>query len=168
VARLFSNRERPFDMGVLPTELLARDPDAPIGDSQLPKDVNAAGSESILAAIPEYRDLCIKYFDGEVAAKRAPVPDDPLTRARNMKASAYFLDATLAGVCRIEDSDWVAKDHPPHTHAFVFLVEFGRFAAFIHPLSPLTAEQVVSAIRQVASARATFGDSYSSGGLFFR
>ncbi len=126
MARLFSNRERPFDMGVLPTELLARDPDAPIGDSQLPKDVNAAGSESILAAIPEYRDLCIKYFDGEVAAKRAPVPDDPLTRARNMKASAYFLDATLAGVCRIEDSDWVAKDHPPHTHAFVFLVEFGR------------------------------------------
>ncbi len=42
------------------------------------------------------------------------------------------------------------------------------FAAFIHPLSPLTADQVVSAIRQVASARATFGDSYSSGGLFFR
>lgn len=42
------------------------------------------------------------------------------------------------------------------------------FAAFIHPLSPLTAEQVVSAIRQVASARATFGDSYSGGTLFFR
>lgn len=42
------------------------------------------------------------------------------------------------------------------------------FAAFIHPLSPLTAEQVVSAIRQVASARETFGDSYSGGTLFFR
>lgn len=42
------------------------------------------------------------------------------------------------------------------------------FAAFIHPLSPLTAKQVVSAIRQVASARQTFGDSYSSGELFFR
>ena len=42
------------------------------------------------------------------------------------------------------------------------------YAAFIHPLSPLTAEQVVSAIRQVASARETFGDSYSGGTLFFR
>lgn len=42
------------------------------------------------------------------------------------------------------------------------------FSAFLHPLSPLTAEQVVSAIRQVASARETFGTSYSSGALFFR
>lgn len=42
------------------------------------------------------------------------------------------------------------------------------FSAFLHPLSPLTQEQVVSAIRQVAAARETFGDSYSSGTLFFR
>lgn len=42
------------------------------------------------------------------------------------------------------------------------------FAAFIHPLSPLSAEQVASAIRQVASARETFGDSYSGGTLLFR
>lgn len=42
------------------------------------------------------------------------------------------------------------------------------FAAFIHPLSPLSTEQVVSAIRQVAAARETFGDTYSSGGLSFR
>lgn len=42
------------------------------------------------------------------------------------------------------------------------------FAAFIHPLSPLTAGQIVSAIRQVAAARETFGSSYSGGGPFFR
>ncbi len=42
------------------------------------------------------------------------------------------------------------------------------FAAFLHPLSPLTEEQVVSAIRQVAAARRTFGDSYSSGTLLYR
>ncbi len=42
------------------------------------------------------------------------------------------------------------------------------FSAFLHPLSSLTAEQIVSAIRQVASARETFGSSYSSGTLFFR
>ncbi len=38
------------------------------------------------------------------------------------------------------------------------------YAAFIHPLSPLTREQVLSAMRQVASAHATFGTSYSGGG----
>jgi ferredoxin len=68
----------------------------------------------------------VKHLDGEVAPARAPVPEDPLARARNLKASAYFLDATLAGVCRIEDSDWLAAQHPDHAHAFVFLVEFGR------------------------------------------
>jgi ferredoxin len=126
MARLFSNRERPFDMGVLPTELLARDPDAPIAHARLPADSAAAHEESILASIPEYRDLCIRFLDGEVAATRAPIPEDGLARARNLKASAYFLDATLAGVCRIEAADWAVAERPPHTHAFVFLVEFGR------------------------------------------
>jgi ferredoxin len=126
MSRLFSNRDRSFDMGVLPTELLARDPDAAIADARSRGDAAAPAAESILDAIPEYRDLCVKFFDGEVSLKRAPVPDDPLTRARNLKASAYFLDATLAGVCKIESSDWTAEQHPMHTHAFVFLVEFGR------------------------------------------
>jgi ferredoxin len=126
VARLFSNRDRPFDMGVLPTELLARDPHLEIRDASLPGDAARPGPDSILAAIPEYRELCVKFFDGEVAPKRAPVPGDPLTRARNLKASAYFLDATLAGACRIEPSDWLALEHPAHTYAFVFMVEFGR------------------------------------------
>ncbi len=126
MARLFSNRDRPYDMGVLPTELLERDAGAAITDARMPGDTAAAAPESILDAIPEYRDLCVRFFDGEAAPKRAPVPDDPFTRARNLKASAYFLDATLAGVCRIEPSDWTAAEHPAHTHAFVFLIEFGR------------------------------------------
>jgi hypothetical protein len=126
MARLFSNRDRPFDMGMLPTELLARDPHLEIGEASVPADAAQPGADSILAAIPEYSELCVKFFDGEVAAKRAPVADDPPARARNLRASAYFLDATLAGVCRIERSDWLAGKHPAHTHAFGFLVEFGR------------------------------------------
>jgi ferredoxin len=68
----------------------------------------------------------VKHLDGEVAPARAPVPEDPLARARNLKASAYFLDATLAGVCEIQKGDWLPEEHPAHNHAFVFLVEFGR------------------------------------------
>jgi ferredoxin len=126
MARLFSNRERPYDMGVLPTELLARDAHLAVLAASMPGDAAQPGRDSILAAIPEYRELCVKFFDGEVGVKRAPVPDDPLVRARNLKASAYFLDATLAGVCVLEEPDWINPGHPPHTHAFVFLVEFGR------------------------------------------
>lgn len=41
------------------------------------------------------------------------------------------------------------------------------YAAFIHPLSPLDADQVESAIRQVASLVETFGTTFSSGELVF-
>lgn len=41
------------------------------------------------------------------------------------------------------------------------------FAAYLHPLSPLTREQIVSAIQQVAAARESFGTGYSSGGPAF-
>lgn len=41
------------------------------------------------------------------------------------------------------------------------------FAAFIHPLSPLTDAEVVAALREVASLTKTFGTAYSSGDLVF-
>ncbi|MCA9652557.1 MAG: hypothetical protein H6712_25155 [Myxococcales bacterium] len=41
------------------------------------------------------------------------------------------------------------------------------YAAFIHPLSPLDAEQVESALRQVANLVETFGTTFSSGELVF-
>jgi ferredoxin len=126
MARLYSNRERPFDLGPLPAELLPRDPGAPLAEARQPADAATAGPDSILPAIPEYRELFAKFLDGEVARQRAPVPEDLLARARNLKASAYFLDVTLAGTCRIETADWIARTHPEHAHAFVFLIEFGR------------------------------------------
>ena len=36
MARLFSNRDRPFDLGPLPAESLARDPAAPVLEARLP------------------------------------------------------------------------------------------------------------------------------------
>lgn len=128
MARLYSNRDRPFDLGPLPLERLPRDPAATILDARQPQDASPADPGSIAAAIPEYRELFRQYLDGEVASSRAPVPDDLVRRAQNLKASAYFLDVTLAGTCRIEPGDWIGGERPAHTHAFVFLVEFGREA----------------------------------------
>lgn len=41
------------------------------------------------------------------------------------------------------------------------------YAVFIHPLSPLTEEELASAIRQVASVAKNFGTTYSSGELIY-
>lgn len=41
------------------------------------------------------------------------------------------------------------------------------WAAFIHPLSDLSDELFLSAVRQVAVARVTFGQEYTSGELIF-
>ncbi len=41
------------------------------------------------------------------------------------------------------------------------------YAVFIHPLSPLSREQVVSALRQVAALVQNFGDSYSSDEILY-
>ena len=41
------------------------------------------------------------------------------------------------------------------------------FSAYIHPLSPLTEEQILSAINQVFSLAATFGTAYTSSNLIY-
>lgn len=41
------------------------------------------------------------------------------------------------------------------------------YAAYIHPLSSLSEGELLSAISQVATARITFGNEYSSGALVF-
>ncbi|MEO0794493.1 MAG: hypothetical protein AAFX93_05010 [Verrucomicrobiota bacterium] len=41
------------------------------------------------------------------------------------------------------------------------------YGAFIHPLSPLTSQQIQSGAYQVANLSLTFGSEYASGGLSF-
>ncbi len=126
MARLHSNRDRPFDLGVLPTERLPRAEVTPLAGVRQPCDAGAAGAHALLGALPEYRALFEQLLDGAVAPARAPVPDDLQLRSRNLKASAYFLDATLAGVCRLHAHDGLVADLAQHSHAFVMLVEFSR------------------------------------------
>ena len=94
--------------------------------ARLPEDRLAPTSASVAHAFPEYFDLFRQFLAGKVAAARAPVPDDPQVRANNLKASAYFLDASITGCCELEEGDWNGAGRESHTHALVFLVEFGR------------------------------------------
>ncbi|MGI9154329.1 MAG: Fe-S protein, partial [Rubrivivax sp.] len=97
--RLHSHRDRPVHLGVLPTERLRRDLDAAIAKAVQPGDGQDPGPHAVAGSIPEYRRLISPLLDGAVAAARAPIPDDLLQRQQHLKAAAYFLDATLAGVC---------------------------------------------------------------------
>ena len=55
--RLHSNRDRPFHLGTLPTERLARSADAPEQPARQPVDAHPAGADALTGAIPEYRAL---------------------------------------------------------------------------------------------------------------
>ena len=127
--RIYSHRQRPFHLSPLALETVARQPLAPAPDSHgahQRDDTGGASAHAVSHVFPEYQALFRKLLDGPIAGSRAPVPDDPLTRANNLKASAYFLDASSAAVCALEAGDWLGPGQAPHTHAFVFLVEFGR------------------------------------------
>lgn len=129
MARLYSHRDRPVDFGPLPSERLLRDAQALPLPAALPQDPHAAGPFSIAASVPEYRTLFAGLLDGGVAPARAPLPDDPVACARHLKAAAYFLDVTLAGVCTLAAGEGPAG----HTHALVFALEFSREPALGEP-----------------------------------
>jgi len=112
-------------MGDLPTELLSRDALAEETKADSPKDQYPAGPYSLNDALSTYQTLFEQYLDGETANACAPLPENLSVRSKNLKASAYFLDATLAGVCTIEPADFLS-DAPKHTHALIILVEFSR------------------------------------------
>ena len=133
--RLHSHKHRPFHLGPLALECLPR-ADGKISETVggsgspgflQPDEANAGSADSINAVLPEYFNLFAKFLTGPVAPAKAPIPDDVLVRANNLKASAYFLDAIIAGCCTLKPGDFADGKNPTgHTHAFVFLIEFGR------------------------------------------
>ncbi|RJF95195.1 4Fe-4S dicluster domain-containing protein [Noviherbaspirillum saxi] len=133
--RLYSHKNRAFHLSSLALEALPRIETDALREvnARQPEDCHAAEQGAISHAIPEYLELFRTYLDGAPAPSRAPVPDDVAARANNLKASAYFLDATIGGVCVLQDSDWLVAERPRHTHAFVYLIEFEREPAVGEP-----------------------------------
>ena len=125
--RLYSHRDRPFHLGPLALEALARAPSCDENTTAaLPSDHRPPGEAAVAHVFDEYFALFRSHLNGPVATARAPIPDDPALRSANLKASAYFLDASIVGGCCLEAADWLAEPVSEHTHALVMLVEFGR------------------------------------------
>ncbi|RMF08260.1 MAG: Fe-S protein [Alphaproteobacteria bacterium] len=122
--RLFSNRHRPVDLGPWPLERLPRSRQEDFPGGRLPGRAGAPGPWAVSHVTADYRQLFDGLRIGSVAKGRAPIPDDPVERARNAKASAYFLDATMVGIAAIPES--LRERFAGHSHAVVLLVAWER------------------------------------------
>jgi ferredoxin len=124
--RIYSNRHRPPHLSQYATEKLERASAVAHEDGRLPPEPNQAGTNSVRESLREYLELFSTLLQGPTAAAQAPVTEDPRRRSENLLASAYFLDATLAGCCEIQRGDWLCEAPPDHRFGLIFLVEFAR------------------------------------------
>ena len=112
------SKDRPFHLGPFPLETLPRDPAAIDREAARPPRAGApAPAEGLLArAADRYRGIYAALRDGAAAPAKAPVGEDLDRRVMDLKGGAYFLDASLAGICAL----------PGHGFALVVLVEHAR------------------------------------------
>ncbi|MEE8436389.1 MAG: reductive dehalogenase [bacterium] len=138
--RLFSNRNRPFWRGPYPLERLPRTDTLPT----TPPGWSAAGGgfseepppePGLEQSIAAYLELFQGVTGGEPAPEKAEIEFHPQKMAENLKASAYFLDAAMVGICRLPPEARLGdggagngagnEGGPGHTHAIVILIEPG-------------------------------------------
>ena len=130
--RLFSHRKRPVHLGPYPLERLPRLDAAdavPRGANggrlpPRPAEGEHAGPRSAGHAYRQYLNLLNGYRCGETAPA-APIPDNPVEAAHNVKAGLYFLDADMVGCGLIGDEAWIGEPMP-HRHGVVILIAFTR------------------------------------------
>lgn len=105
MVRLFSHRKRPVHLGPYPLERLSRQHEAAEMDPAFPVETfrvaDPGNPHSLANGMRHYFDVMDRMRVGDVAPERAPIPDDPKARAEHLKAACYYLDASMAGVCRI-------------------------------------------------------------------
>ena len=121
------SKNRPYHLGPFPLETLPRDESLIAQEAERPRTAAPESSESTaeLARVADrYRAVFEGFAEGDAAAARAELPDDLERRSIDIKGSAYFLDASQVGICRLPESAWLAGVEPlPHDHAVVLLVE---------------------------------------------
>ena len=68
---------------------------------------------------------------GEAHNEQAPLPDDPQEVANHLKATCYFLDADIVGICEVPEYAWFTHDYHgqpievEHKYAIVLLIDQG-------------------------------------------
>lgn len=101
----FSTKNRSFDLGPFPLETLNRTT-APLDLEAVapmrPLEFSRHGEESLAHAIARFMGMMDTVRDGKIVHGEADIPTDPQERARHLKAAAYYFDASMVGVTRLE------------------------------------------------------------------
>ena len=148
------SKNRPFHLGPFPLETLPRD--VTVKDKEAARPPRRAPAHVVAGAplgraAERYRRIFARFADGDPAPAKAPVPDDLDRRAQDIKGGAYFMDASLVGLCAIPDAAWFKDvERPQHDYAVVIAVE--------HPAAPvddpLAGDWITEALPAVADMRA--------------
>jgi reductive dehalogenase len=123
-------KNRPYHLGPFPLETLDRDDSVTAREAAapplaVPAETTAEGP--LARAADHYRELFAKFADGKVADQKAPVPDDLVRRAVDIRGAAYFLNAAQVGICGMVPNALIAGgDDPARKYAVVILVEQPR------------------------------------------
>ena len=111
--RFFSSKKRPFHLGPYPLEKLKRR-EEPVDLTRVPATDELSfrrlnTPHSLVNAMGEYQAMMDVIRDGIVNPVHADVPDSLAERAEHMKAFGYFQDASLMGICRLQDDALLAQ-----------------------------------------------------------
>jgi len=105
--RLFSNKNRSVHLGPYPLERLRRTQQIPVftpGPKTGLAIEDPANPQSLANAMRAYFDIMDRMRIGPKAPDQAPIPDDLRERSQHLKAACYYLDASMAGLCRVKPS----------------------------------------------------------------
>lgn len=114
---IFSGRRRHPSLGPYPLERVPRAP-VEVTLPQRPRTeplrfTDTAHPLSLANSLDAFMLHLDRMRDGPGAEKAAAIPEDLTERANHLKAAAYFLNASMVGVCSIPSTAWLAN---PITH----------------------------------------------------
>ncbi len=106
MSRIYSHRNRAVGLGPFPLERLDRTSEFSGEQVRTPKFTVPVAQHplSIANAMQDYFNIMDRMRNGDVVPDRAPIPENPNERATHMKAACYYLDASMAGTCRVPAS----------------------------------------------------------------
>jgi len=105
--RFFSTKNRAPHLGPYPLERLRRLAEQPdlsnVPTAQVLDFRQLQTPHSLVNAMGDYQAMMDVIRDGPINPNIAAAPDDPLERARHLKAFGYFQDASMMAVCQINN-----------------------------------------------------------------
>jgi hypothetical protein len=125
-----------FQRNAPPAELPIEDPGNP---------------HSLANGMREYINVMDRMRTGPVAPGQAPIPGDQQERANHLKAACYYLDVSMAGVCRIPEGAFLEEPVTNHSLSEAAEREYGTGSAD-NPMAEISVREGRAAWEQSQAA----------------